>query len=117
MGSYDNDEVGVVLPAVIPVDSLRGSASSYAASPTPDLELSESSENLALADDLDLRTVFNPNDLTSYNNDNGEYSDEYEYYDDEYEYYYDDDEDIMPEMIDLRGSQPLVVDNYAGRKR
>jgi hypothetical protein len=104
---------------------VRGSASSYAGGPAPDLELSESSENIALAErDLDLRTVFNPNDLTSYNNDltgysneNSEYSDEYEYYDDEYEYYYEDDDDIMPEMIDLRGSQPLVVDNYAGRRR
>ena len=115
--SYNNDEVGVVLPAVIPIDSVRGSASSYAGGPAPDLELSESSENLA-------RTVFNPNDLTGYNNDltgysndNSEYSDEYEYYDDEYEYYYEEDDDIMPEMIDLRGSQPLVVDNYAGRRR
>ena len=123
--SYNNDEVGVVLPAVIPIDSVRGSASSYAGGPVPDLELSESSENLALAErDLDLRTVFNPNDLTGYNNDltgysndNSEYSDEYEYYDDEYEYYYEEDDDIMPEMIDLRGSQPLVVDNYASRRR
>ena len=54
--SYNNDEVGVVLPAVIPIDSVRGSASSYAGGPVPDLELSESSENLALAErDLDLR--------------------------------------------------------------
>ena len=33
------------------------------------------------------------------------------------EYYYEEDDDIMPEMIDLRGSQPLVVDNYASRRR
>ena len=122
--SYNNDEVGVVLPAVIPLGSIRGSASSYAASPssyTPDLELSESIEDPALAEDLDIKTVFNPNDLTS---STGEYDGEYEYYDDEYEYYYvDEDEfsedniDTMPEMIDLRGSQPLVVDNYAGRRR
>jgi hypothetical protein len=111
---------------------VRGSASSFI---TPDLELSESTEDLSFAENLDLRTVFR-NDITSTNFNGGfgggqgqkvnsgfqDYSPEYEYYDDEYEYYYDDDEETAPvETIDLTGSPSLVVDNWdyssAGRRR
>jgi len=71
----------------------------------------------------DLNTIFNPNDLSGYGStkdqdvtsDNAD--DEYYYAEDDDEYYYDYDIDQQPEMIDLRGSQPLVIDNYSGKRR
>ena len=67
----------------------------------------------------DLNTIFNPNDLSGYGevtNDNAA-DDEYYYDEESDEYYYDYDIDQQPEMIDLRGSQPLVIDNYSGKRR
>ena len=72
----------------------------------------------------DLNTIFNPNDLSGYGStkdqdvtsDNNA-DDEYYYAEDDDEYYYDYDIDQQPEMIDLRGSQPLVIDNYSGKRR
>ena len=74
---------------------------------TPDLELSESSEDLSLAQNLNLNTVFR-NDISSTNFgfssggqqiSTSDYSPEYEYYDDEYEYYYEDEEEQPTETI------------------
>ena len=130
--------MGEVLPSVSSAFSsdVRGLASSYAVNAedtiVDNLELSDTVESFGAEanSDLDIRTVFNPQDLAGYTNtiivkpdgtqsayipDNSED----EYYDDEYEYYYDDYEEDQAanEMIDLRGNVPLVVDNYNGRRR
>ena len=67
----------------------------------------------------DLNTIFNPNDLSGYGDVTSDNAADDEYYYDEEsdEYYYDYDIDQQPEMIDLRGSQPLVIDNYSGKRR
>ena len=73
-------------------------------------------------DDEDLSTVFNPNDLSGYGGDQEHAVPEDHGEDDDYYYdgeYYEDNYDIdqQPEMIDLRGTQPLVIDNYSGKRR
>ena len=77
---------------------------------------------LKCQDDEDLSTVFNPNDLSGYGGDQEHAVPEEHGEDDDYYYdgeYYEDNYDIdqQPEMIDLRGTQPLVIDNYSGKRR
>ena len=116
--------LGSVLPSVNSIlgdedVDIRGAASGYS---VPDEESQEyyasyddaNYDEAQYGDDEDLSTVFNPNDLSGYGKQEQAVPEDYEY-----EYYYDDDYDIdqMPEMIDLRGTQPLVIDNYSGKRR
>ena len=136
------DGLGSVLPSVESITGeedgeVRGAASGYVSDEDESVEdiidlrteddyLSDEDyyyDEELYGDDEDLSTVFNPNDLSGYGGDqehavpedHGEDDDDY-YYDGEY---YEDNYDIdqQPEMIDLRGTQPLVIDNYSGKRR